>query len=82
MSEWRDIGTAPKDGTHLLLWGLLDPIPAQRELYSGLGRPTCVIGCWDAIDEAWAVHGGTWLGPFFKPTHYQTLPAPPAHEGE
>lgn len=81
MSDWQPIETAPKDDL-ILLYGLLDPHPNERQLYSGLDRPTRVTAYWDSIDEAWSPMGGTWTGPWFKPTHWMPLPSPPPSADE
>lgn len=76
MSEWLPIETAPKDAL-ILGWGLLDPHPDSRELYGNLDKPRRAAIYWDEIDEAWCPAGSTWVGPWFKPTHWQPLPPPP-----
>lgn len=76
MSEWRDIESAPKD-KHVLLFGLLDVLESNRQLYGGLHHPTIASGYWDEIDEAWSVVGGTWEGPWIKATHWTDLPDKP-----
>lgn len=78
--EWRAIETAPKDGV-ILLYGLLDPHPDDRELHAQLDKPRRVTGFWDDVDEAWCPVGSTWTGPWFEPTHWMPLPLPPAPEG-
>lgn len=71
--EWRtDIENAPMDEI-VLLYGLLDVLDSRRELYGNLDRPTRVAGYWDSIDEAWCPIGGTWEGPWIKPTHWAKL---------
>lgn len=92
MSEWQPISTAPKDGTHILLWA-----PAQ----TFEGKPTeprLTYGYWDVPEH------GAYLGdcggecrcpeyddcpdPYWfsmdgsfteenPPTHWMPLPAPP-----
>lgn len=79
---WRDIASAPKD-TVILLYGLLDPHPDSRELYSNLDRPVHAVGYWDPIDEAWSLVGSTWLGPWIKPSHWTAILFPnPPHSGD
>lgn len=73
---WQPIETAPKDSL-ILLWGLLQPHGDDAHLYAQLDAPRRVAGYWCEIDEAWAVAGSTWLGPWFDPTHWQPLPEPP-----
>lgn len=78
---WRPIETAPKDAL-LLLWGTLEPHPEDKDLYANLDVPRRVVGSWCDIDEAWSVAGSTWLGPWFKPTHWRPLPPPPEEQKE
>lgn len=74
MTEWQDISTAPKDGTEVLLFGLLDDSPRGMTEYHGA---YCICGYWEALDEAWCAIPGDWDGPFFYPTHWMSLPSPP-----
>lgn len=76
---WRPIESAPRDA-YVLLWGILDPHPDQRELYANLDRPQRAGGYWCDIDGAWCVSGSTWVGPWIKPTHWMPLPPPPSGE--
>lgn len=75
-AAWQPIGTAPK-GQVLLLYGLLHPHPDDAGLHSLLDKPRRVTGYWDEVDQEWAPVGATWLGPWFKPTHWMPLPPPP-----
>ena len=60
---WRDIETAPKDGTKILLW------PG----YLMGGDP--MTGWWARLARKWVSAGE----PFeVAPTHWRPLPAPPA----
>jgi hypothetical protein len=71
MSEWQPIESAPKDGTHVLLW-----FPAgywATEVH-------VAIGLWDSgEDEGWYAgdesHSMTAHGA--PPTYWMPLPAPP-----
>ena len=63
--EWRPIGTAPTDGTALLLWQ-----PGTRNGYA-------VVGCYDVISANW-VDNMEWLS--LAPTHWRPLPEPPQQE--
>lgn len=80
MVEWQDIETAPKDAV-ILLYGLLEPHPDDVDLYANLDSPKRVAGYWDEIDGAWCPVGSTFEGPWFNPTHWQPLPAPPQDQG-
>jgi hypothetical protein len=63
-SRWQPIETAPKDGTHVLLW-------ATGAFYG------CVVGRYNSRANN---RGGGWLAERFpvpKPTHWMPLPKPP-----
>ncbi|HAC01577.1 MAG TPA: hypothetical protein DCF67_08925 [Brevundimonas sp.] len=77
--EWRPIETAPRDAV-IMLFGLLDPHPSDREAHAQLDRPKRFTGYWDEVDEAWCPVGSTWEGPWIIPTHW--LPLPPAPGAE
>lgn len=72
MSEWRDISTAPKDGTPVLL-----VIPEN----SGGHIPPIFIG---AYHGEWYTYGASSSGTLWRgqPTHWQPLPAPLGEGGE
>ena len=69
---WKDIATAPKDGTSILLFGL--PTKTGETTFS---RPVRLTGYWDEIDSSWCSTTADWTGPFVDATHWQPLPAPP-----
>ena len=77
-AAWRPIEEAPKDGTSVLLYA---ECSHQVELLS-FKEPIVLTGYWDEIDQAWCSTTSTWEGPFFEPTHFQPLPAPPTEEIE
>lgn len=66
---WRDIATAPKDGTDVLLFAT----------WIGNGRP--VIGCGGWRKNGSEVYQWSWTWAC-EPTHWQPLPAPPTQETE
>jgi len=69
MSEWKDISTAPKDGTRILAPNLMErsvTIGVWTELYGG---------CWYDLTVG-------HLNGYWKPTHWMPLPPPPAPKGE
>lgn len=72
IEAWRPIETAPKDGAEILMFG------SQRD-HDMLKRskPLAFTGYWDNIDESWCSVSSFWHGPFYDPTHWQPLPAPP-----
>lgn len=79
MSEWRDISTAPKDGTVIDVW-VNDP--------DGPHRQTNVF--WD--DGYWVLRRNRWSSveaffdengvPKIKITHWRPLPPPPSEPHE
>lgn len=75
MSEWKPIESAPKDGTHVLLFGR--PSDQEGLRFKSKARLT---GYWDNIDEAWCATTSTWEGPFIDATKWQPLPPPPTGE--
>jgi len=72
MTVWRGIESAPRDGTHVLLWGKQLPHEAVF-----VDVPLVFVGYWDSIDEAWCSVGSTWSGPFYAPTDWAESPPPP-----
>ena len=70
MSEWKPIGTAPRDGTDLLLYELCDN-----------GTPAIGQAYYCTEDKSWYeqnmhhtdFHDGSWA----TPTHWMPLPPPP-----
>ena len=82
---WRDIESAPRDGTPLLLYS---PGLDADQWYRIDGMPNIVVGLWEV--EADRPGGGRWLSDVgdigeglivtLKPTHWQPLPAPPETE--
>jgi len=80
MSDWQPIATALKDGPHVLVW---QPEPFDRladdaDIIMATCPPGAYTAHWDQIDQRWCIDGGTCLGPFLSPTHWQPLPPPPA----
>jgi hypothetical protein len=71
VSEWRDIETAPKGGTTILVVGQPTQIEGVK-INHGI-----FTAYWDDIDSSFCLSSATWLGPFIKPTHWMPLPAPP-----
>lgn len=71
MTAWRDIGSAPKD-TRVIVWNGEDVCEAEN-------RSDTISGWWSAEDIR-DYENGCWMIP--QPTHWQPLPAPPAHEGD
>lgn len=68
---WQPIASAPKD-KRILLYGTM--MPFEGLSFNG---PVIFSGYWDEIDEAWCGTTTTYDGPFFRATHWQSLPEPP-----
>lgn len=69
---WQPIETAPREGASVLLFGTQRP--HDMITYEG---PQVFTGYFDPIDEACCATGSIWTGPFYDPTHWMPLPAPP-----
>ena len=69
MSEWKPISTAPKDGTHVLVWsnGVGHWVASFR--LPMRGEPQCE----GHYVKEWRDGGGRWA----TPTHWQPLTTPP-----
>jgi hypothetical protein len=65
-SGWRDIESAPRDGTFVLF--------ANPDQWS-----TIWFGMWDARHDCWQRFNSEGQGPL-SPTHWQPLPPPPGEE--
>lgn len=63
-NEWRNIDTAPRDGTQVWLW-------SERQ-YS---RP--VWGWYSGALNSWMAHVGDRTDIIKNPTHWMPLPEPP-----
>ncbi len=66
---WRDISTAPRDGTEIFVWGCIESSPLSRP---HIGIDDFFRAAWN---EGWQAtdHDGWICGA----THWQPLPAPP-----
>ena len=65
--DWQPISTAPKDGTHVLMWRDTKVGPSISEAW---WRTDCVFG------HGWGGH--SWVYPAWQqPTHWMPLPKPP-----
>lgn len=81
--EWRDISTAPKDGTRVMLWMVPTYDGGTISLIDDDPHP--VFGSWvkwaDNDKESGFREGWTWYGSArCKPTHWMPLPPPPEKE--
>lgn len=74
MSEWRDIKTAPKDGSAILLFVPDKPV---RDMWRGhvFDDPRFCVGYWRTwySQPEW----GNRNDAHFNPTHWMPLPEPP-----
>jgi len=66
-SHWRDISTAPKDESHILMVGRRDHTIGED----------VVVAQWGRMCERWCIVGGD---AFVYPTHWMPLPAAPVIE--
>lgn len=74
MSDWRDISSAPRDGTSVILWTSTDnPEDASyvRDLLYGEHLNEVQIGYFNEDLQEWST---THIG---KPTHWMPLPSTP-----
>lgn len=79
MTEWRDIATAPKDGTDFLAYDPIAALPvAMRwQAYSQEDREEIgELGYWSYSEEL--LNEADPAGA--QPTHWMPLPAPPENE--
>lgn len=81
MSQWRDISTAPKDRTVVLLYGIW-----ASEISRPVPKPTTDIGFWNdgASDHPgndwWELLTGAGYACWMRPSHWMPLPPPPQQE--
>ena len=88
MTTWQDIGTAPRDGSFVLLHvpeGLDMPVTVgmffREELRGEDGR--FKPGLWFPADwSGWLATDGDNSPSWCNPTHWAPLPSPPSKEGE
>ena len=74
-SGWRDIASAPRDGTTVLLWGLY-----QQEPCTALFRGGQWIPVWDGFSVIeYMSDFGTDYKTIDVPTHWMPLPIPPTN---
>ena len=83
MSEWKDIASAPKDGTEIDVWHYChDPVwrPDDHGIENGC-RYTNVIwqdGTWKRYDDGWSDYLDIELPKHYTTSHWMPLPKPPA----
>ncbi len=63
MSDWQPMGTAPKDGTAVLVLLPDSDIPHPARYYERLG--------WQSTWDGYNLHGANF------PTHWMPIPEPP-----
>ncbi len=94
MSEWKDISSAPRDGTDIMLASIeqvfegkpVEPrvtighwtTDEECQIYAGDCGGECHCPEYDYADPSWI----SWDGGFTTenpPTHWMPLPSPPTH---
>lgn len=74
--EWRDIASAPKDGTRVLLWARTDITPEDIAYVRDVCELGHVIG---AQIGYWCCDRHQWDKELIgEPTHWRPLPSPPS----
>lgn len=80
---WRDIASAPKDGTPIDLWcearGLVSRDSDETRAYVSFRVPDCVWSVDGWLDTDGNRHPTLADWPDLRPTHWQPLPAPPSN---
>lgn len=77
MTEWRDIGSAPKDGTEVLGYGTETfEIDVSEDKVGAMFFMRWRGGYWRPTTPTARGFRG------LHPSHWMPLPAPPAHEGD
>lgn len=81
---WREIDSAPKDGTSILLCCAInadgEPIDWREDMETA--QVFVQVAAWWDGDDAWIVYCGQIAEPrlHFTPTHWMPLPPPPCAE--
>jgi hypothetical protein len=84
MSDWQDIGTAPKDGTEIIAVFCSDYGYQDSPTIYGPWTVAFRRGKWMASwDDASVIESESWAGTEYKqapvdPTHWMPRPKPPA----
>lgn len=80
MTTWQDIGTAPRDGTEVLLFTHHGGDVFCEEPFDAVQ-----IGYWDEGNNkpgtVWHREPGWHQEKIGEPTHWMPLPSPPSKEG-
>lgn len=87
MSQWQDISTAPKDGTHILVGAPFRKFEAQPGYVVARDSEPAFVAeaCWG---RSWSDATNRWIAPHsdqdeqggcheYDPTHWMPLPTPP-----
>jgi Protein of unknown function (DUF551) len=75
MSKWLDITTAPKDGTDILVYGILRKEIGNDGEFSTVGKCQWFGG---GLTEQWICSDSDhYLSWYDNVTHWRPLPAPP-----
>jgi len=76
VSEWRTARSAPKDKV-ILVFGKPEDLVINGMTMLSHKKPGCHTAYWDEIDNAFVLTGGSYYGPFIRPTHWMPLPEAP-----
>lgn len=77
--KWQPIETAPRDGTPVLLWGVVaGEISGQTDKMEFAGEGEWVEDSqYNADEDWWLLSGGDYYSSWCKPTHWMPSPEPP-----
>jgi hypothetical protein len=75
MSEWQPIESVPRDGTPVLLWGILWP-----EIWDKVDLPASVVGSYDSTGKLGKMDNTECYSTWVEASHWMPLPPPPSSD--